>query len=347
MSEPSDPAISRKALDGQSSAVDAARAVLALRLDSVEDRLEAAAERGEFDPRAVPQMRVATRRASSALRVFEPLVGPRIVRKVRKGLRKIRRSGEEARRCDVHTALLTETLELTPDSLGEACAFAIGRLAAERRSSLHAIQRLSNREPLRGLRRARRAAMAKLDQQAKPGEALGTFEALAAAVLPASLAALRSASSEDLSAIESVHALRLAEKRLRYDMEVLSPAAVRESALDKPVAALTKMQNRLGAVNDLCELVDRLSSWVDEPSMESATPRRLAEGLRALLEHEQATLAESHRAIIENHRLDSIDKLVDQISAAFGFAAPAPVVVVESSSAASRSEGGASLSASR
>ena len=342
MPEPSEETAASKSFDAATPAVEAAGAILTLRLDSVEDRLEVAADRGEFEPRAVHQMRVATRRASAALRVFESLLTPRIVRRTRKGLRKIRRSGEATRRCDVHVAMLSETLGSASGPLAEACAFAIGRIASERRCSLRSILRLTERDALRNLRRARKSAVARLDEH---GDAL-TLGELAARVLPASLDGLRAAAAEDLSKLESIHALRLAEKRLRYDLEILECASPSEATLAKPSAMLTNMQNRFGALNDLCELVDRISTWLDAPDMESLTPGRIAEGLRTLLDRESARLVTLHESIISTHGVGSVGALVDQISQAFGFARE-PLIVIPAPGSNGRSVADTATSAQR
>ncbi len=342
MPEPSEEMAARKSFSAATPAVEAARAVLSLRLDSVEDRLEVAAERGEFEPRAVHQMRVATRRASAALRVFDSLLSDRIVRRTRKGLRKIRRSGEATRRCDVQLAMLTETLGSATGPVAEACAFAIGRISSDRRCSLRGIRRLTERDALRKLRRARKCASARLDEHR---EELSLGE-LAARVLPDSIEGLRAAATADLSQLASIHILRLAEKRLRYDLEILECACANETALAKPLATLTNMQNRFGALNDLCELVERLSTWIEAPDMESATPGRIADGLRTLLDRESSRLVTLHENIISTHGVGSVDALADQISQAFGFS-PEPIVVIPATGSNGKSATDRTVSAQR
>lgn len=319
---------SPRTLTSQTLAWEAARALLGLRLDSVEDRIEEAIERGGHEPRAVHQMRVATRRASAALRVFEPLLHERLVRRTRKVLRAIRRAGEEARRCDVQAALLGESLNATSGAVAEACAFAIGRLASERRRSERAIGRLPSRDVPRDIRRARKATLAQLEEGAEAKRSSESLGDLAVRSLPRILEGVRTSAASDLTNMEHVHALRLAGKRLRYDLEILAPGAQREGDLEEPTAALTRMQNRLGSVNDLCDLVERLATWVDEPAHDSMTPARIAEGLRGLLEFQRAALARAHGDAVSQPRLAAVGTTVDEIELAFGLVPPPAAVVV-------------------
>lgn len=323
------------AMGPSTPSIEAARAVLSLRLDSVDDRVEVAAERGEFDPRAVHQMRVATRRAAAAVRVFESLLTERIVRRIRKALRRIRKSGEQARRCDVFNALLSKRLSTSSGEVTEACAYALGRVHAERVESQSRIRRTAESNALRNLRRARKAALCKLAVDRAPDDATATLNSLAARVLPAAIEALRESVSPEAAAIESIHAQRLAGKRLRYDIEILSYAAEDEQALEHPIAALKQLQNQLGLINDLSELVNLLAAWIDEASMESTAPQRIQDGLHTLLEQQQSELAKLRDQFVQSQSSGAIAAMADRIAVAFGFVGLPQVVVLAGSDARS------------
>ncbi len=308
-------------------AAEAARAVLDLRLEAVEDRIDEVGERGASEPRAVHQMRVATRRASAALRVFDSMLPDREVRRMRKRLRKIRRAGAEVRQCDVQTAMLGEVLGTAAGSMGEACAYAIGRISVERTFAMRAIKSIADRGGLRDLRRLRKATMGSLDD-AHDDQCEGvTLEDLAQHVIPETLDGVRTSAHRDLTSMPNVHALRLAVKRLRYDLEILAPGAL-SANLDESMTTLTALQNRLGAINDLCELVDRLTAWVEDSDMQAMIPYRIAEGLNGLAAGQRDRLSSLHEALLSWRGLGALEQMVDEIAGAFAGDADAPDVEV-------------------
>src|SRR5436853_7724825 len=88
--------------------VDAARRVLALRLEVVRDYLQHALAQADKDPEYVHQLRVGTRRAGAALRIFALCLPPKVYKKAGKQLRRIRRAAGEARDWDVFLMELRE-----------------------------------------------------------------------------------------------------------------------------------------------------------------------------------------------------------------------------------------------
>src|SRR5262249_55244587 len=93
-----------KWIDGLSPATpiaDAAKAVLVARFGVVKHFLPLAAERPNEDVEYVHQLRVGTRRAAAALRVFEDALPRKLLKATKRTLRRIRRAAGDARDWDV------------------------------------------------------------------------------------------------------------------------------------------------------------------------------------------------------------------------------------------------------
>src|SRR5690349_18746433 len=88
--------------------VEAARVVLRVRLQPVFEQLPLAALEADKDIEHVHQLRVATRRAEAALRIFRSCLPGKTWRKARRHLRKVRRAAGAARDWDVFLAELCE-----------------------------------------------------------------------------------------------------------------------------------------------------------------------------------------------------------------------------------------------
>src|ERR1051326_4559808 len=80
---------------------DAARRVLAMRLEVVRDHLGLALKEADKDPEHVHQLRVATRRAGAAVEIFALCLPDKVYTTTRKQLRRLRRAAGAARDWDV------------------------------------------------------------------------------------------------------------------------------------------------------------------------------------------------------------------------------------------------------
>ena len=87
---------------------EAARKVLAVRLRVVREYLPRAMYHAHEDPENVHQLRVGTRRADAALRIFRPCLPGRVYRAARDRLRAVRRAAGAARDWDVFLAALRQ-----------------------------------------------------------------------------------------------------------------------------------------------------------------------------------------------------------------------------------------------
>src|SRR5437764_1326950 len=80
---------------------EAARHVLLARLQVVADYLPRALDEADRDPENVHQLRVGTRRAAAALRIFRQSLPAKAFKRARKRLRRLRRAAGAVRDWDV------------------------------------------------------------------------------------------------------------------------------------------------------------------------------------------------------------------------------------------------------
>jgi CHAD domain-containing protein len=236
-------------------AADGAAVVLRARLKALEKLLPLAARTRGDDPEPVHQLRVATRRAAAALRLFGPCLDRGVRRKLRRVARRIRRAAAEARDADVQRQLAMERATLLQGP-GEAVmrdlAEWLGRRGRRARRSIRAV---TERYPSKRLRRLRRRVLAGLgpvpatDPAGGSPPRLGEF---AAERLARRATAVEEASRADLRIVENLHALRLEGKRLRYEME--SVAVALGPDVQEACGRLKALQDRLGAINDVAGL---------------------------------------------------------------------------------------------
>src|SRR5438309_1994272 len=88
-------------LRGDMPVPEAARRVLTVRLGVVLERLPPAIDRADDDVEHVHQLRVGTRRAAAAVRIFADCLAAKLHRRTRRTLRAIRRAAGAARDWDV------------------------------------------------------------------------------------------------------------------------------------------------------------------------------------------------------------------------------------------------------
>ena len=111
---------------------DAARHVLTVRLEVVRDCLPPALDRPDEDPEHVHQLRVATRRAGAALRIFAPCLPEKAFKAARKALRRLRRAAGAARDWDVFLESLAQLGWPAADKRRAALDFLTGYAMAQR-----------------------------------------------------------------------------------------------------------------------------------------------------------------------------------------------------------------------
>ena len=268
----------------------AARLVLDVRLEAVETSLPLAAERPDETIEHVHRLRVSTRRAGAAARLFGRCLPRKRRDATRIMLREIRQAAGVARVCDVHGVLLARRLrradgdaaflldamiELNRSARGEAQAAIVAcaeHLDPDTMQRARAKLIESVRHP-KGVRRG-------------DGRHPTPLRKVAAKALPKLVRRVRRAAAADLHCIDNVHQLRITGKRLRYGLEVFRCCF--ESGFDKAYTSLTALQDELGDINDVFEIRGRLDGDLHLPASGPSD-----EAFRHELECEMATLLKS------------------------------------------------------
>ncbi len=220
------------------------------------ERLARCVERARAEPvgKRIRKLRVATRRLDTAARFVAPLADAPAVKRVRRELRRLRRSGGEVRRGDVFIARLQETASVAEGADGHDVAHAsialIGRLGAQRAAALRRFVEVV----------ASDRSSTTLDALTLRRDEHVTSETLAMTLLREAGAAFTAIASVPTLDFEALHDLRLRAKRLRYAAEATAPV-VGESEAAALIHAVTPLQDELGSINDLAELAGELASF--------------------------------------------------------------------------------------
>src|SRR5947209_2449342 len=114
---------------------EAARRVLTARLGAVLDRLPAAVEHADEDVEHVHQLRVGTRRAAAAVRIFAECLPSRLHRQTRRALRAVRRAAGAARDWDVFLAMIADRHERSDAKQRPGLEFLLGYGHGQRASA--------------------------------------------------------------------------------------------------------------------------------------------------------------------------------------------------------------------
>jgi len=237
------------------SVADAARVVLAARFEVVRQYLPLAAERPDEDTEHVHQLRVGTRRAGAAVRVFAGCLPRKHLRAAKRTLRTIRRAAGDARDCDVFLEHLTAHQQAAPPEAKPALDFLLGYALGERSA---AQARLVQAAAEAGPGFAPDTAL--LPAHVRPprdDDAPQTFGELAALHLGELLGEFNAAVEADPTEPPALHQLRILGKRLRYAVEIFAgcfASPLREALYP----AVEEVQELLGEIQDAAVGVVRL-----------------------------------------------------------------------------------------
>jgi CHAD domain-containing protein len=232
-------------LRGDMPAAEAAQRVLAVRLGAVLDRLPGAVYHAEEDVEHVHQLRVGTRRAGAAVRIFADCLPAKLHRKTRKALRRIRRAAGAARDWDVFIASIAERLDKAMARQRPGLDFLLGFGHGQRVFAQEYLQDATagQEENLRGLLAPVNDA---LGNDASAGKSLYD---LAVPVLAELVRELEAAASGDLELYEALHQIRILGKQLRYAMEVFESCFAADFH-ERLYPQIVEMQDILGKAND-------------------------------------------------------------------------------------------------
>jgi CHAD domain-containing protein len=259
-----------------------ARVALSQRLTVLQTYLRLAAKRADKDDEYVHQLRVSTRRAHAALRMFGSLLPPRRAERMRKQLKRLRRAAGVARDLDVLASRLSRRAETSSDSRLEPV---IDRIHEERGQAQKRLVLERKRLKRADFESAAQGMLKRVHWRGSQPEPL--FRDVALQSFHTAIDKFLQAATADLSELSLLHEMRLAGKRLRYAMELL--AGVFEPAFKSRLyPAVQEIQDKLGHVNDHVTAATLLSQWSAEASVTES-------GLLAQLAAEERGFAEATR----------------------------------------------------
>ena len=235
------------------SVYEAARLSLEPRLKAVAHWLPKAADQAQEDVEYVHRLRVATRRATAALKLYRDWLPKRPYRWLKKRLRAIRRAAGEARDLDV----LADRLER---ELGDRAARLLAHVAEHRTAAQPAIVEVAARCCDKDLYlRKVHLLLAGIGPQGK-GAAQCSFGPWARERLEEVAARTFAALPGDSDDPATLHRFRIQVEALRYVIELLGPAFGPElRELHYPV--VEQLQQRLGSINDHVTGDARMRKW--------------------------------------------------------------------------------------
>jgi len=238
---------------------DVALRTLQSRLGTVLHYLRLAAEKPGEDIEHVHQLRVWTRRATAALRLYEDLLPRRRLRCVKRQLKRVRRAANDARDCDVLLHRL-KNKQADPGSKRWFESVHAERTKAQR-AIVAAYHRLSRE---RRFERRVDKLLGRLRFRAKDGSAVvPRFFDWAHVHVRLAVKQFFAALPSDHTDEVALHQFRILGKELRYTMELLA-GAFPESFRTQLYPTIEEIQDRLGEVNDLATAVARLRKKIKE-----------------------------------------------------------------------------------
>jgi CHAD domain-containing protein len=269
---------------------DVAVRTLQARLAAIQHYLPLAAEKAEEDVEYVHQLRVWTRRAGAALRLYAAFLPRGRTAWMRKQLKRLRHAANDARDCDVLIKRLAEDRS-HPDAgrwLDKVCA----RRAEAQKPIVAMYKRLNRDDRLdRRVTELLRRVRTRNKHGHRPEDP--RFGDWSRARLRPLVEAFLAAVPADGAAMTALHAFRIRGKKLRYAMELLAGAFLPDFR-EKLYPFVETVQDRLGALNDLATSQTRLRQRHEE-----ADDRAEAEHLQKLLAEEETRFQEMQREFVD------------------------------------------------
>lgn len=267
-----------KGLDPAMRADEAARVVLSARLDAVRMLLPLAAHEWQEDVEHVHQLRVATRRASSAMAAFDACLDSKRAKKVGSLLKRLRKSAGAARDADVHAHLFDGLFDQVSAEEQAAIKRVQAQLMAERAEAQPRLVKVAKDIPIEKLDK-RFSKL--LDSIGTQDDMPGALSELAGESLAPHGTAVRAAAAGRPWTIARMHEVRIECKKLRYACEVFT------CCLDEGTAVEFKREfvpllDALGDLNDSDNMVARLRSSEQGAGTEALLARLEAERDRRL-----------------------------------------------------------------
>jgi CHAD domain-containing protein len=272
----------------------AASLVLSARFKVVQLHLPLAVEKASEDPEHVHQLRVGTRRAAAALRVFADCLPRKHHRTAKRSLRVIRQAAGDARDWDVFLQGLPGAKPLASSSGIPALDFLIGYAMGEREA---AQARLVSAAGAAAADFNRECEQIPSQVHAPKGEHVpATFGELGTTTIGQLLTALTAAAESNPSNPGELHQLRILAKRVRYALEIFAdcfPPIFKE----RIYPAVENVQELLGEVQDATVGLSRLASLRErlKKSVAGEWPR-LQKGIEGLMQSKRTKIPAGRKA---------------------------------------------------
>ena len=276
-------------LSPQMPVCEAARYTLKMRLRTLWTQLEEAARNAPAQVEAIHQLRVATRRAQSALHCYEDLLPARRARWMKKRLKCVRRQASDARDYDVLIARLSAA-ESQPRV--EGIERVIDELTVRRKAAQEPVRKLRARLAQCEFRRKARQLTRRIRwrDSAQPEPTLSEVARQKVRKIGDEFLAAAEQMPQD---VPTLHALRILAKHWRYTIESFHEAFAPSFRMELHPQVIL-VQEKLGAFVDHAMAAERLDAW-----RLACDDAELTTTLEQLSANEHASADEARRQFFE------------------------------------------------
>jgi CHAD domain-containing protein len=237
----------------------AAHRILESRLSPIWHWLPLAAEKSYEDVEYVHQLRVSSRRAVEAVRVFSDVISKSARQDVCEKLRQVRRAADEARNLDVLCAEFVRCADMWCE---DTCRNIAETIKHRRQGAQQPIVAIHG-ELLAGKFNERIInLLAEVKSQGK-GKSKSTFGRQAPRYLKPVVRKFFSAAEADLNDEEALHMLRIRTKKLRYTMEMVE-VAFEPCFRKKLYRRISALQDVMGSANDHATAKTVFGDWLTQ-----------------------------------------------------------------------------------
>jgi CHAD domain-containing protein len=284
-------------LESSTPLTEAARHVLFVRLQVVNDYLPHAALEADEDIEFVHQLRVGTRRADAALRIFKDCLPKKAHRRARRRLRKLRHAAGAARDWDVFLVDLLAREEDADATHRAGLDFLIGYAVGQRTAAHAELESVYQEQAATFETFLTRTIDAIRPCQDHSASAI--LVDLARPLLFERLRDLEQAALGDLTDYAQLHQVRIAGKCLRYAMEVFADC-FDPTFRSKLYPRIEQLQDILGRANDSHVAAERIASLRERIRVTCATAwPRFQPGVEQLLRTHQRRLPQERRRFLK------------------------------------------------
>lgn len=270
---------------GDEPVTEVAARTLKSRLEPVQRYLPLAATKYEEDVEYIHQLRVWTRRADAAIEMYRELLPKWRAAWIEKQLGRMRQATNDARDDDVFARRLSDDKALAAAALLKR----VSEHRAEAQQPVREVYQRMTKKKGRFDRRVEKLLKRVRIRGKRRKSKEPSYRTWASDHLRSILDEFFEVAEGDLNDTNRLHQFRIAGKKLRYAMELLSAAFDAELQNDA-YPLFETLQDQLGKVNDHASALDRIGHWVEE----NEDPDR-ANYLGEMLNREQEQLKESRQ----------------------------------------------------